>query len=124
MVTIIKTRQELEALCAPEARRGLLRVELAVPGYPREVRRLQHQINRSLRTRGWGMSMMFLGVGLLLLVLWLLTAPSPAEMLSGWVLGSIGTALFALVVAGKLIGLLRAERRLRAVIAGYVTSSQ
>lgn len=51
MTTLIRTQAQRFALTSPRARRGVRRVELAVPGYAREVRRLQHQINRNLRAR-------------------------------------------------------------------------
>jgi hypothetical protein len=51
MTTRIHSQAELLAQSSRRARPGVLRVELNVPGYSRDVRRLQHQFTLSLPER-------------------------------------------------------------------------
>jgi hypothetical protein len=118
MTTRIQTQAELLALTSRRARRGVFRVELNVPGYSREVRRLQHHLNRSLNTRGWAMASLFVLVGLVVL--------SGFALLTSWMHGH-RVALLAIAAAtlsvfgmsGKLTGQWRADRRLRRALSQY-----
>lgn len=116
MTTRIQTQAELLALTSRRARRGVLRVELNVPGYSRDVRRLQHQLNRSLRTRGWAMAGLFLLIGLAVLGGFVMFG---AGLHGHRVVAIVATALLALGVSGKLTGLWRAERRLHRALSEY-----
>jgi hypothetical protein len=117
MTTLIRTHAQLLALTSPRVRRGVRRVELAVPGYAREVRRLQHQINRNLRARGWALACLFTFAGLLAFaaLLWL----QPAALDPPLARAAAGFAVLLLAATGKQIGLLLADRRLCAAIASY-----
>ena len=118
MTTRIQTQAELLALTSRRARRGVFRVELNVPGYSRDVRRLQHHLNRSLNTRGWAMAGLFLLVGLAVLAGFEILASRPHGHGVGAIVKS-ATALFALGVSGKLTGLRLADARLRRALAQY-----
>jgi hypothetical protein len=119
MPTLIRTQAELLALTSRRARRGVRRVELVVPGYSRDVRRLQHQINRCLRTRGWAMANWFVFAGLVVLAgAWALAPEQSANPGAATVLVALAV-LAGLFVAGKLTGLWLAQRRLRRAIASY-----
>jgi hypothetical protein len=68
MTIRIQSQAELLTQSSRRAPRGVLRVELNVPSYSRDVRRLQHQLNRSLPTRDWvAMASMLLLAGLVTL---------------------------------------------------------
>ena len=68
MTTRIHSQAELLAQSSRRARHGVLRVELNVPGYSRDVRRLQHQFVLSLPKRDWvAMAGMLLLAGLVTL---------------------------------------------------------
>ncbi|HTT10045.1 MAG TPA: hypothetical protein VMG60_04065 [Burkholderiaceae bacterium] len=118
MTTRIQTQAELLALTSRRARRGVFRVELNVPGYSRDVRRLQHHLNRSLNTRGWAMAGLFLLVGLAALAGYEVVSPRPQGHGVGSIMAGAST-LFALGVSGKLAGLWWADRRLRRALAEY-----
>jgi len=118
MTTRIQTQAELLALTSRRARRGVFRVELNVPGYSRDVRRLQHHLNRSLNTRGWAMAGLFVLVGLAVLAGFELLASRP----HGYGVATFVTsasALFALGLSGKLAGLHLADRRLWRALTQY-----
>jgi hypothetical protein len=117
MTILIRTQAQLEALACPRARRGVRRVELALPGYSREVRRLQHQINRNLRARGWAQAGLFPVIGRLAIgvLLWS-KPPAPETPLARAV--ALLTPV-ALAVVGRQIGRWLAHRRVRAAIASY-----
>jgi hypothetical protein len=119
MTTRIQTQAELLALTSRRARRGVFRVEVNVPGYSRDVRRLQHQLNRSLRTRGWAMAFLFLLAGLVALALWTGLMPGQPGHLMRHPFAAGVTVLFALGVSGKFAGRWRAERRLRRALTEY-----
>ena len=118
MTTRIQTQAELLALTSRRARRGVLRVELNVPGYSRDVRRLQHHLNRSLNTRGWAMAGLFLGIGFLVFAGFALLLPSVEARALHHVVALV-TAFSLLGVSGKLTGLWRADRRLRRALSEY-----
>ena len=118
MTTRIQTQAELLALTSRRARRGVFRVELNVPGYSRDVRRLQHHLNRSLNTRGWAMASLFLLVGLVVLGGFVLLTPVAHRHGVGMMAAS-ATTLVALALSGKLTGIWRAERRLRRALSEY-----
>ncbi|HXF44821.1 MAG TPA: hypothetical protein VNK91_01765 [Burkholderiaceae bacterium] len=121
MTKLIRTHAQLLELRSPRVRRGVWRVELAVPGYPREVRRLQHQINRNLRARGWAVACGFALAGLLGLaaLLWL----QPAALATPLARAAAALAVLLLAAMGRQIGLLRADRRMCAAIESYRTAS-
>jgi hypothetical protein len=119
MTTRIQTQAELLALTSRRARRGVFRVEVNVPGYSRDVRRLQHHLNRSLRTRGWAMACLFLFAGLVALAVCATLMPGLQGHLLGRQFAAGVTVLFALAVSGKLTGLWWAERRLRRALNEY-----
>ena len=114
MTTRIQTQAELLALTSRRARRGVFRVELNVPGYSRDVRRLQHHLNRSLSTSGWAMASLFLLAGLFVLAGYLLLSTSEHGHGVAMVV-----SLVVLGVTGKFAGLWRAERRLRRALTEY-----
>lgn len=116
MNTRIQTQAELLALTSRRARRGVFRVELNVPGYSRDVRRLQHHLNRSLRTSGWAMASLFLLAGLIVYAGFALFSFTPHGV--GQIL-AIVTFLAALALSGKFTGLWRADRRLRRALTEY-----
>jgi hypothetical protein len=118
MTTRIQTQAELLALTSRRARRGVFRVELNVPGYSRDVRRLQHHLNRSLETRGWAMAGLFLLAGLVALAgcAMLTSRLLPHGVAS---VAASGAALFALGASGTLTRLLWADRRLRRALTRY-----
>ena len=118
MTTRIQTQAELLALTSRRARRGVFRVELNVPGYSRDVRRLQHHLNRSLNTRGWAMASLFLLVGLATLAGFVALGAGVHGHRAALIAVSLST-LFALGVSGKLTGLWWAERRLRRALTEY-----
>lgn len=117
MTILIRTQAQLDELALPLARRGVRRVELALLGYSREVRRLQHQINRDLRARGWAQAGLFAVVGLMGMgvLLWL----KPAALESPIARAVALLTPVALALVGRQIGLWLAHRRLRAAIASY-----
>ena len=118
MTTRIQTQAELLALTSRRARRGVFRVELNVPGYSRDVRRLQHHLNRSLRTRGWAMASLFVLVGLAALAGFVLVSPELHWPGVGRL--AVGMSAFvALGLSGKLTGLWLADVRLRRALAEY-----
>jgi len=117
MTTRIQTQAELLALTSRRARRGVFRVELNVPGYSRDVRRLQHHLNRSLNTRGWAMASLFLLVGLATLAGFVALAGVHGHRAA--LIAVSLTTLFALGVSGKLTGLWCADRRLRRALTEY-----
>jgi hypothetical protein len=118
MTTRIQTQAELLALTSRRARRGVFRVELNVPGYSRDVRRLQHHLNRSLGTRGWAMASLFMLVGLAVLAGFALFKPE----LHWHGVGRLAVAMsafLALGLSGKLTGLWLADVRLRRALTEY-----
>jgi len=117
MTTRIQTQAGLLALTSRRARRGVLRVELNVPGYSRDVRRLQHHLNRSLGTSGWAMASLFLLLGLVAFAGFATLTPGHGHGVGQFV--ALITALFILGLSGKLTGLWRAERRLRRALSEY-----
>lgn len=119
MTTRIQTQAGLLALTSRKARRGVLRVELNVPGYSRDVRRLQHQLNRSLRTRGWKVASLFVLLGLLVLGSFLMAMPAPPAAGAALRVAAAVAALVALGVSGKFAGLWWADCRLRRALGEY-----
>lgn len=93
------------------------RVKLAVLGYAREVRRLQHQINRNLRVRGWVPALLLLCAALLAFAGLLSLHPSALDAKVARAAAAV--ALLLLAAGGKQIGLLLADRRPCAAIASY-----
>jgi hypothetical protein len=119
MTTRIQTQAELLALTSRRARRGVFRVELNVPGYSRDVRRLQHHLNRCLRTRGWAMASLFLLAGAAALAGCVMFSPGLQGDGGPRQLAAAVTALLVLGVSGKLAGLWWVERRLRRALTEY-----
>src|SRR5882672_9711368 len=118
MRTRIQTQAELLALTSRRARRGVFRVELNVPGYSRDVRRLQHHLNRSLGTSGWAMASLFFFVSLALYAGFVSLA-TDAPLHGAWRLALTVTVLAALTASGKVAGRWRADRRLRRALSEY-----
>lgn len=121
MTKLIRTHAQFVQLRSPRVRRGEGRLEFAVPGYTREVRRLQHQIDRGLRACAWAVVCGFALAGLLGLaaLLWL----QPAALGTSLARAAAALAAPPSAAIGRQIGLPRSEVRLRAGIESYRSAS-
>jgi hypothetical protein len=116
METVIRTLDELQALIPRRARRGLRRVVLHLPGEPADLRAAEAAINRGLRSCGCETAALFLLIGLVGLGACVLGRGTGLDLTAvRTYLGLAGYAV-ALVVAGKVTGLVLAEWALRAAI--------
>ncbi|WP_155351829.1 hypothetical protein [Acrocarpospora pleiomorpha] len=113
---IIRTRAELRALRPRQARRGIRRIALEFPDDPNRHRKAEDTINHSLRACGCETAAAFVAVGLLGIAVSLLHDPAPLDVASVWAWPRIFVLLALLALAGKTLGLVIAEWRLRTAI--------
>jgi hypothetical protein len=109
----IRTLDELRALRPRAARAHLRRIELALPLAPEERRRAEAAINAGLRACGCGTGAVFA----LAAVLWSVArfAVQAARPDTGSLLAA-GALVLGAALAGKALGLVAAEWRLRRTI--------
>src|SRR5207302_8286031 len=115
METIIHSISELSPMRAWRARRGVMRIALRLDGVDAdEIRKYEQHINRDLRSCGCETGAVFVAAGIVVSLI-RLAARDPRQ-------STIGTIvlLFALAVAGKAIGILFAEWRLRRAISEVI----
>jgi hypothetical protein len=123
METVIRTPAQLRALRSRKARGNLGKVVLEMGGDPAEVRRAEAEINKNLRACGCEMGALFLSCGLAAVAVSFLLWPDWYELTALRTLLEVCGFLGALTVAGKIVGLLAAERKLRAAIDSFAHSS-
>lgn len=116
MKKTIRTLSDLQTLRSYKARLGIKDVVIEIPGSSDEIRKLETEINKSLRACGCEIGAIFVAIGLLALVAFSLITPGNFNWTSpGTLFGIIGF-LGALALTGKIIGLAIANWRLQLAI--------
>lgn len=110
MKVTIHSSEELQALKPHRARRWISSVALDLGRNDLVVREAEREINRNLRTCGCDTGAIFVAVGLLITAL-----RFAVEDVRPSIGGTIALVL-GLALTGKVIGIVNAERRLRAAI--------
>lgn len=116
MKKTIRTLPELQALRSFKARHGIRDVSIELPGSFDEIRKLETQINKSLKACGCEIGAIFVATGILTLVSLSLLAPNYLDWPSPKTLFGVVGFLVALALTGKIVGLSIANRRLQLTI--------
>jgi len=116
MKKTIRTLLELQALRSLNARHGISEVLLELPGPFDEIRKLEVEINKSLKACGCEIGAMLVAIGLLALVFFSVLTPTHINWASSKTIFGTAGYLGILALLGKIIGLAIANRRLQLAI--------
>lgn len=114
MKRTIRTFPELEALRKFNARRNIRAVIIELPGsYYDDIRKLETEINKSLKACGSEIGAVFVVMGLLAIAVFSAIAPNQYNWTTPIALFGIPSLLGVLALTGKIIGLTIANQRLQ-----------